>query len=295
MVTKDKKSTDLTVKFGGELNELNVNTLLKSLASITTAIDEITNEIGEGQKLEIKIKALDKGSFLVHLGLIPTEMVDLISQVDWKLASCVLGSLVSLLTLRKLLQGKKPKSVEEQKDNVIVEMKSGNKVTIDKRTFHIYNSNVKVNEAISENFEALKSDSSIDSFEIESPSKETLFHSSKEDFEIMSAKGITEVPEERIKLITQSATLHIFKLVWDPLRKWEFYYRGTKISAIIADKAFFQKIDKGEQFAKGDSLEVELQINQVFDESVNTYVNESHVITKVLRHLPRPGQPSLFP
>ena len=51
---------------------------------------------------------------------------------------------------------------------------------------------------------------------------------------------------------------------------------GINISAKIADPSFYELIDKGEAFAKGDILEVELQINQKFDESVNTFVTKSY-------------------
>ncbi len=292
MMTSDK-STDFTVKFGGKLSEVNVNTLLKSLASISTVIDEISNEIGEGQKLEVKIKALDSGSFLIHIGLISLKAIDLIKQTDWGLASAVLKSLVDIFTLRKFLKGEKPKRVREQEDNVIVETKSGNEIRIEKKTFNLYNCNVRINEAISDNFEALKSNSAIDSFEIEDRKKRTLFCVPNDEFEVMSAKGITEIPDEKSKLITEPASLHIVKLVWDKTRKWEFYYRGEKISAIINDDSFFQQIDKGEQFSKGDSLEVELQIKKIFDETVNTFINKSYLVSKVLKHIPRPPQGTL--
>lgn len=286
------KSTDFTVRFGGKLSEVNVNTLLRSLASISTVIDEVSNEIGEGQKLEVKIKALDRGSFLIHIGLIPAEIVDLVRQADWRLASEVIASLVGILTIRKLLKGKKPKKVEEQEDTVIVETESGNTFKIDKRTFNIYNSNVRISEAVSDNFDALLSNSSIEGFSIEGPEENVLFESSRDEFDIMSAKGVTELPEENVKILTQSATLHIRKLVWEKARKWDFVFRGIKISAFIKDDGFFRQIDKGEKFAKGDSLEVELEIRQVFDESVNAFFNDSYTITKVLKHIPRPPQGS---
>lgn len=292
-MARQEKSTDFTVKFGGKLNEVNVNTLLRSLASISTVIDEVSNEIGEGQKLEVKIKALDRGSFLIHIGLIPAEIVDLVKQVDLKLASEVIAALVGILTIRKLLKGKKPKKVEEQKDNVIVETESGNRFKVDKRTFNIYNSNVRINEAVSDNFDALHANSSIEGFSIEDPNKEVLFESSRDEFDIMSAKGVTEIPEENVKILTQPVTLHIRKLVWDKARKWDFLLRGIKISAFIRDDAFFHQIDKGEKFAKGDCLEVELEIRQIFDESINTFVNDSYTIAKVLKHIPRPPQESL--
>ena len=285
-----KREVDFKVKFGGKLNEVNVNTFLKSLASISTVVDEINKEVGEGQKLEIRIKATERGSFLVHLGLLSSQIADLIGQMDFELASKVVTMLVGIFTLRKLLKGEPPEGTKEGKDDVTVTTKSGNTITIDKRTFHIYSKNVTINEALADTFDALNSDKSIDSFEIQGSDEESLFEAPREDFEMMSVKGLSEIPEEKLKILTQSATLHIFKLVWDKNRKWEFFYKGTKISAIITDDSFFANIEKGEPFSKGDSLQVEMEIKQRFDNSVNTYINEAYFITKVIKHIPRPDQ-----
>jgi hypothetical protein len=256
-------------------------------------IDEISNEIG-GNKIEIKIKALDKGSFLIHVGLNPAEIYQIVSSINWDAVYRVIGSLVGVLTLRKLLKREKPEKIEEKGNNVKITTKSGNVVNVDKLTFNIYNNNVKVNEAISENFEALKADSSIEGFEITDVKDKPIFEIPKKEFEEMAVKSQNEIDENK-KIIILPATLNIFKLVWDNKRKWEFYWRGNKISAKIVDETFFENIDKGEQFAKGDSLEVELQITQIFDKSVNTFINDinSYQIVKVIRHVPRPTQEKL--
>ncbi|MFA7676515.1 MAG: hypothetical protein WCY28_03875, partial [Candidatus Shapirobacteria bacterium] len=76
-------------------------------------------------------------------------------------------------------------------------------------------------------------------------------------------------------------------------RKWEFYHSGNRISANILDENFFNKIDTGESFAKGDQLKADLQITQIFDESIGTYVNESYAVIKVDEHIKRAEQPVL--
>ncbi len=73
--------------------------------------------------------------------------------------------------------------------------------------------------------------------------------------------------------------------------KWVFYWQGNKISASIKDERFNNEVNSGmESFAKGDALRVELHVHQVFDESVDTYINKSYEIAKVLEHIPRPKQ-----
>ena len=56
------------------------------------------------------------------------------------------------------------------------------------------------------------------------------------------------------------------------------------------DKDDFEKIEKGEvAFRSGDRLIVNLEIEQVFNEAANTFVNDSYRITKVIQHIPRTG------
>ena len=56
------------------------------------------------------------------------------------------------------------------------------------------------------------------------------------------------------------------------------------------DPNFYKLIDKGEAFAKGDTLEVELQINQLFEESVNTFINKSYQVNRIIDHYKRAEQ-----
>ncbi|MFK7946285.1 MAG: hypothetical protein AB8G11_01755, partial [Saprospiraceae bacterium] len=87
-----------------------------------------------------------------------------------------------------------------------------------------------------------------------------------------------------------NATLNITKLSFDKGLKWSFIYEGIKISANIIDDDFFKNIDEGKQFAKGDSLIVDLKIHQEFDNSVNAYINKKYQIVKVNNHIQRAKQ-----
>jgi hypothetical protein len=92
------------------------------------------------------------------------------------------------------------------------------------------------------------------------------------------------------RILTEAATLNIVRVSFEETLKWDFYFKGNKISAKIKDPTFYKLIDKGEPFAKGDILEVELQIIQKWDDSVNTYINKSYQITAILRHMRRSEQ-----
>jgi len=57
---------------------------------------------------------------------------------------------------------------------------------------------------------------------------------------------------------------------------------------------FFKRIDKGEKFSKGDTIIAELHITQVYDKSIQTYVNKEYVIAEIKQHIPRGSQTSWF-
>lgn len=62
---------------------------------------------------------------------------------------------------------------------------------------------------------------------------------------------------------------------------------GIPISAYIKDATFYESVDKGQSFAKGDKLEARLQVNMVFDASVNTDIIRGYEVIEVIRHVSR--------
>ena len=86
---------------------------------------------------------------------------------------------------------------------------------------------------------------------------------------------------------------NIGAISFDDKLKSDFYFKGNKISAKINDVDFYKRVDKGESFAKGDVLEVELEIKQVFETSVNTFVNKSYKIKRIINHILRNEQSKL--
>lgn len=71
----------------------------------------------------------------------------------------------------------------------------------------------------------------------------------------------------------------------------------TKISANISDATFLDQVAKGEhRFGMGDTLIVDLDVNQVLNPMYNAWLNESYQIVTVHEHHERviPQKQSLF-
>ncbi len=152
----------------------------------------------------------------------------------------------------------------------------------------VYEQSSVIKDALSQNFEVLNNDPAITAFEVTDKNENPIIRIEKEEFSDMSLKSEEILKDERI--LTEAATLNIVRLSFEESLKWEFFFKGNKISAKINDPNFYTLIDKDEAFAKGDVLEVELQINQKWDDSVNTYINKSYQVNKIIRHILRNEQ-----
>lgn len=288
--------TELKLKFEGKPNQVDATTLINSLSQITSVIQEINfelnSEFSDNKQVEIKVNAFAPGSFVIDLQLLSgiTEFTNqLLSSANIQTTAQILTILTGLLGLKKFLKGKKAKTVKKSGEQVTVEANDNNTIVVDKRTFNIYSSNTNINESISKNFECLNSDSSIEGFKISDKSDVPILDIPKSDFDSLASKNEIFEEESKSKII-HDAKLIVFKIVFDEKYKWQFYYKGIKISASVSDKSFFKIIDEGKKFSKGDILVCELQINQLYDKTVNAYVNKSYEINRVTQHTPRPEQ-----
>ncbi len=276
---------DFKIKFDGQQHQVDANVLISSLVHTTTIVQEVNRYLNAGKKIEIKVKALEKGSFLIHIELIETafeSLKNLLTKENVVVAKEIITALIELIQIKKILKGKNPKSIEKEQERTKIENHNGDVIYIENYTYNIYNNNTIVKDALSQNFDALNNDPAITGFEITDENEVPYIRIEKEEFEDLALKS--EDIKEGERRITEAATLNIVRVSFEANLKWDFYYKGNKISAKIADPTFYEIIDKGQAFAKGDVLKVELQINQQFDESVNTYVIKSYQINKIHQH-----------
>lgn len=283
--------TDFKIKFDGEKHQIDANLLINNLIHTTSIIQEINRCLDSGKKIDIQIKALEKGSFLIHIDLIEStldNLKNLLTRNNLELAGSVVGIFVGLIELKKFLKGKEEKKVEISGNKVKITNQEGQVLYVENLVQNIYNNNTVVNDALSQSFETLESDNSITGYEITDKENKTLVRVDREEFEYISVKS--EEILEGEKNIVVAGRLNIIRISFDDKLKSDFYLKGNKISAKIHDAEFYKRVDKGEAFAKGDVLEVELEVRQIFDSSVNTFVNKSYKIKRIINHILRNEQ-----
>jgi len=297
--TNENKMEELKIKFGGDTHEIEANTYINSLLHFTNIVQEVNKGISKDKKIEVKIRANVAGSFIVDLMIMPSDIIDGVKQIfsseHITYASELIKTVSEVYKVAKHLFGKKPKNITNDKDESIrIENFEGTVQVFDFRGANIYLNNPNIKEAIAQEFETLESDKNVTSFELLNKNEEPLIEINQKEFYDLSSSGSTEelTKNERIETVS-NANLNISSLDWEFKKKWDFYYLGNKISAKVTDSTFGERIDKGERFGKGDTLNAEMEITQKFDESVNSYVNKSYTITKILKHIERPTQSKL--
>jgi len=286
--------TDFKIKFDGEKHQIDANLLVNNLIHTTTIIQELNRNLDSGKRIEIKIKALEKGSFLIHIDLIETVLdglKNLLTRENADTAGAIISAFVGLIELKKFLKGKEPKSKESSGNKVKIENDKGDVIYVENFVQNIYQNNTIVKDALSQSFETLENDSSITGYEVTDKNEKPLVRVDRNEFEYMSLKSDEILDGERITTI--AATLNIIRISFEDKLKSDFYFKGNKISVKINDPEFYERVDKGESFAKGDILEVELEIKQVFESSVNTFINKSYKVNRIIRHIGRNEQSKL--
>lgn len=290
---------DLKIKFDGQTHQIEANTLINSLLHFSTIVQEVNKELKTDKKIEVKINALPEGSFLVHFTLETLSVLEKAQKLFSGSAATAVANIIAIVGgiygIAKFLKGKKPKSIQSDNDKSIIINDDGDTLIIENLTINIYVNNKTIQESLTQEFTTLENDPNVTGFEMLDKNDKPIVHIERKEFAALaSSTSYLEASDDKID--KKIAMLNIVRLSFDKSQKWEFYYEGNKIIAKISDGDFIARIDNGESFAKGDSLEVELEVRQEFDETVNTYVNKAYKINEVKRHIPRPPQGMLdFP
>jgi hypothetical protein len=282
----------LKIKFDGETHDINLLTFSKTLENLNTMIVEINKEknriTGLDSKVEIRVKAISPGSFEVTIDIVQYIVENLLTAENVAYFAGVVTVLTGLFELRQFLKGKKPSVINEGDNKIEIKNNLGQIKVIENNTYHIYQTNTLVNESINDTYSTLTNDPKVTAFNLIDKTDRPIFHSDRSEFAELSE--IVESKDEEKKINIELTSLNINKICFEKDYKWQFYYKGYKIQAAIKDEGFFKRINEGEQFSKGDSLEVELKIIKEFSNENNTYINKTYEVTKVLKHIPRPTQ-----
>lgn len=282
---------EFTLRFGGEPDDLSASTLLPCLLSIAAIVDEVNREIGDAQPMELRIRTPKPGSFTVDLllGLAAAASSGLFRADVTQRAAHIISIVSALLNIRKHLKKEPPSATHESGGAVVIQNAQGATFTIDKRSFAIYVSNSTVNLQMDQAFQALEADTTVTSFEVTGSTPVPLFTAQRDDFgQLTTGASLADKPE---KVTVQRVTLSIVKVSFDPKLKWDFIYLGNRIGAYMRDDVFSAAVDRrAAVFAKGDVLDADLELHQVWDPELTAFINREYRVLKVHGHTKQGNQ-----
>lgn len=292
--------TKFTLKFGGKNNDINAATYGAILINTVTILEEANKELQTGASIEIRVKQEREGSYLVDLAINTlaslASLTPLMTPENILIAKETAKKIISTTTagfkVWKALKGKKPSEIKAEGETVVIVTGDNNTIVTDKATSKLVLENKRSQEAFAESFQILSKDASVDGFEILDGSETPLFSSEKDDFMRLAKKPPRLLPDKHTEV--ESVQLYIIRPSFEENLTSDFVYRGIRIAASITDIGFWEGIDRGDRFGKGDILFVDLEISKVFNKSLNTYENKGYTIIKVHAHIPRPEQPNML-
>ena len=286
-------SHEFSFEYQGKFQFLDVFPFVSSLGGFCKALKGISHALHPEFDVLIAVKETRRGSFWVDLAFLAAIPSGLFQGQFLDYAKESLQFFVNVLQLHKFLKGEPPREVVPlNRETLKVINHEGNHTVIHQNVYNIYNSKVEIKHEIQKSFSALHQSPDIEAFSLTEGDK-TLFRATRDDFPYMAKTTIEETEKDR-KIHTVT-TVHIIKPSFEREYKWFVVYEANKVHAEMLDEGFMEKIEKGEiRFGKGDALEVEMEIRQVYDPTLNTFVNKDFKILRVLRVIPAPYQRDLF-
>jgi hypothetical protein len=283
----------LVIHFDTVGTRINAYTLASTLVSIADATKAANSSINLGYDIEVVVEGIGPGSFRAVLRTIYKQADNLFSAES---AREITLAIVAAFIYEKACAVDHAVKVAVSTQEVVVE--SGrNKVVIPRQVYdgtRIAEQNPRFVRSVGKAFESIGSDDDVKGIgfvaQIDSPPPSF----------IISQDTIREVVidvgnDPLTRSISEQCDLQIVKAILEQsTRKWEFMWRGVRISAPVLDAGFYgQFFAHTITIAPGDELKVRLSIKQSLDPRTGIYTNIAYEVSEVFQHVPRLRQADL--
>ncbi|HEY6736945.1 MAG TPA: hypothetical protein VI322_04490 [Candidatus Saccharimonadia bacterium] len=186
-----KVRADLRVVYEGQLQQVDAQTFIYSLMSLSVLIQEVNRELDPDRKVDLKIVALEPGSFIAGINIhdVQTAVASLFTNENIQYASSIVTIVGGIFGLKKFLGRDQPQSVNAEGESIQVTNHKGTVQYFDNRTYNIYSKNQAISDAVSSSFAALEEDASVTGFEILDSGEKKIFEAERDDFGDLAIKS----------------------------------------------------------------------------------------------------------
>lgn len=284
---------EFVLHFGGKRKKINAYTLASALVSLADAIKEANSIINPGYEVEVLIEAFGEGSFRAKVKTAYKGLKNLFNSN--RLEAIAIGIITSFIYQHTLAPNTDVKVIVD--DTQVIIQQGDKKIVVPKTVYEAQKEvekSEKFRKSVSKTFEAVEKDKNVTSFGftkgINDEEPDILI--SRESFALLSKPIEIDEPQREVQEV---ADLQIKRAILERTkRKWEFIWRGMKISAPVADENFYNDFFAHKiTVAPGDSLEAVLKIYQSRDEDTGIYTNSRYEVVEVHKHIPRNMQSEL--
>lgn len=283
----------LVLYFEAEGHRINAYTLATTLVAVADAAKAANAALNPGHEIEIVVEALSAGSFKATLKALYKSRPGVLST---KLAGAVVIGLLTNFIYEKVFQDDPHVKIIINTDEVIVQ--DGNDRYIIPRAVYEATRQAEKNpefpKAVGRALDAISRDRDIQGLRL-LPADLPGSMAPIIPIERLRAAALKpmELPNKRV--VPEIVNLQILKAILErSKRKWEFMWRGFKISAPITDELFYINFFAHDiTIAPGDVLNVTLHVFQELDAKTGVYRNVGYEVAQVHDHIPRVRQQML--
>lgn len=296
VINVEEYQESIVIHFGTEAQRINAYTLASTLISLADAAKSANAVINPGYGIEVVVEALGPGSFRAKIRTVHHVLQNLWNKQEVR--SIILSIIASYIYQHTLASSNEVNVIVDDSQVVI---EQNDKKIIIPRTVH--DALVKVEKSskfqndVGKAFETIENDDKIESFGITKNinDKKPDIEIPRDFFPLLTA--VVEEPDlNNTRTITEIADLQILRAILKrSKRRWEFVWRGVKISAPVLDKKFYNDFFARKiTIAPGDSLRVRLKIYQEKDSDTGIFTNKKYEVIEVLEHVQSPKQSYLI-
>lgn len=276
--------------FNTPKHDVNAYALATALIGLADAVMEVNAAVNPGYRVEVVVETLADGSFQAVVRTVYEKAKNLFSNEAVK---AIVYGIISTHIYETVIQTNTPPKIEVSQEMVIIE--SGNdKVIVPRDVYEAKKTlekSERFNSAVGKVFHGALADPEVSGIGLKTDTGKTLptIYVPREKFVIFDDRRIEE---EGVREIVEFANLEISRAILARgNRKWEFFWRGIKISAPVLDTRFYDRFFAHEiTIAPGDGLYVALRIVQRQDPDTGIFKNERYEVIEVHEHLPKMQQ-----
>ncbi len=287
----------ISVKFGGQIDQVDVNTFTRVLLDYSTVAQAAGREVDPNASLNANVTAVRPGCLTVDLSIVADGIGGLFRDPETSIQtlSAVVTIVGGFYGFKKFLgkHGKPVKSEDAGEQGVRVTAADGHTTLVNNGTINLYMGSEAANKAVNSSFSSLENDPRIQDIEIRDGDT-PLFRATQDEFPQIASSPSYEGAETRHQ--TEETELTVIKpvLARSSKRKWEFIWRGVKMSANITDRAFIDNRLMEEPFYVGTIMSVTLDITQRYDPDARAFLNVGYEVKRVGDVKRPPKEQNLF-